>query len=417
MNQQVQILTEDQAAAIWSGGDTASLLNKTDTPEPEKKVETTTTEDPEKKVILAVPPTQDLDLDNVFAEAPDEDEDEDEQEQEDDKETDKKKEPDTKTDKPVKEESKKGRKPEVVSLVNKLITEGDLLGFDDAEEVRTVEEAEELIKSNIKHIKESVEEESWKDRVKTKYSPQVQTIIHFAEQGAQSAEDLINLLGAIKDVEDINELDPNTVDGQKEIIRQSFLSKGFKEQFAEEQVALYSDLGEERLKKQAESLYPDLQKLHQDNVAKQIQERELRNKHAEEGKRKYLTTIKETLDKDVVGSVPLQREDKYKIMDALAVQKFTSLNGQPTNGFIKTLEDLQFGDKKDYDLFLNIVHHAIDPKGFLEKVTSKAKTETTRENVRQIKAAKKVTPNSEQDKDTGPKTRTIKKTEFKNPFE
>lgn len=371
-----EILTDEQAAAIWSG-QTTSLLDlgeskKNETPPIilPKIEETVKVEEP--KVVV-----KDEEINFI----PDEEEEEEAV--------------------ATTSGKKGGRKPtDLVNMVNQLIADDTLLGWQDKDgnnmEIKTIDEAKQLIRDNLSN-KDVDKEEEWWEAKKGAYSPQVQAILHYADQGAQSATQLAQLLGAIQEVEEAVEIDLKTPAGQEATIRQTLKSKGFKDSYIDKQITILKDLGDDRLKEEAEELYPELVTARQKQVQQRIADQESRRKEAEDASKVYVSTIKKTLDKDTVGGVKLTRDDKAKLYEAVTKPAYTSLNGAPTNLFVKTLEEMQFGKNADYDHFMNIVQYAIDPKGFLEKLKTSVGNEIADHTYRQLKTAKSSSANTNND--------------------
>lgn len=402
-----EILTDEQAAAIWSG-QTTSLLGM----EPTKdipKVEEKKTEVKQEEIKQEDKPTvKEEELDNLFSE---------ETTTTDDTTTD-----DTSVDTTGKKVG--GRKvTDLVQVVNQLITDDVLFGYQDAEgnsvEIKTIDEAKQLIKDNLAESGKDKKEE-WKKEYREEFSPQVQAILHYAEQGAQSATQLFQLMGAIQQVEEAVEIDMNTPQGHEQVIRQIYKAKGFKDSYIDKQVNILKDLGEDRIKTEAEELYPELVQAKQEQVKRVLADQEARRKEAEEASKVYVSTIKQTLSKDVVGGVKLSREDKAKLYEAVTQPKYTSLNGSPTNLFVKTLEDLQFGKNANYEHFMNVVQYAIDPKTFVEKLKTSVGNDIADDTFRKLKTAKGTAATSVGDNSSErsalPKKGIKKGGDFVNPF-
>lgn len=396
-----EILTDEQAAAIWSG-QTSSLLgledpNKTPPAAPPPVAPTPPPVEPKApekpKVEL-----KEEDLDATFVEG----------------------EPSTTT---TSEKGKGGRKPtDLVQVVNQLIDEDVLFGWQDKEgkpvEIKTIEDVRQLIKDNLSESGNGKEDEWW-EKKKGAYSPQVQAVLHYAEQGAQSATEIAQLLGAIREVEEAVEIDMNTSAGHEQVVRQTLKSKGFKDSYVDKQVNILKDLGDDKLKEEAEELYPELVAMRQTQVQQAIADQERRRKDAEEASKVYVSTIRKTLDKEVVGDVKLSKEDKARLYEAVTKPSYTSLNGSATNLFVKTLEELQFGKNANYDHFMNIVQYAIDPKGFLQKLKTSVGNEIADDTFRKLKTAKSsiATTDSQEDVNRGTPKRTITKGgSFVNPY-
>lgn len=409
-----EILTDEQAAAIWSG-QTTSLLGmeptKVDPKVEEKKV------DDVKKEDVKVEPKQEAnksavkeeDLDNLFST----------------EETILTDDTTSADDTNADSTGKKGRKvTDLVQIVNQLITEDVLSGYQDAEgnsvDIKTIDEAKQLIKDNLAESGKDKKEE-WKKEYREEFSPQVQAILHYAEQGAQSATQLFQLMGAIQQVEEAVEIDMNTPQGHEQVIRQIYKAKGFKDSYIDKQVNILKDLGEDRIKVEAEELYPELVQAKQEQVKRVLAEQDVRRKEAEEASKVYVSTIKQTLSKDVIGGVKLSREDKAKLYEAVTQPKYTSLNGTATNLFVKTLEDLQFGKNANYDHFMNVVQYAIDPKAFVEKLKTSVGNDIADDTFRKLKTAKGTAATSvgdnTSDRSALPKKGIKKGGDFVNPFQ
>lgn len=393
-----QHLTDEQAAAIWSG-DTASILGFDDdkTTDTEEKTEVTNdSDDTETKT-----PVTNEDLANVWSEDDTEDDDIDDN-------TDSKKV--VTTDTQV-EPKKGGRKPsDLVSMVNQLVKDEVLVGFEGEEEIQTIEEAKELIKENLKYKEESSFEAQWQKKLET-YSPQVQAILHYAEKGGK---DITPLLNAISEVEEASNVNLDEPAGQEEIVRQVLKLKGFDDEEILDQIDTLKDL--DKLKAKAEKFKPELDRMKEERINLLMQEQEARDKQARDAARVYVQTIQYTLDKDVVGEVKLKREDKSKIIGALAEAKYKSIGGFTVNEFVKTLEELQFGKNSNYEHFLNIVHMTVDRDGFINKLKESLKTDVTAETIKKLKTAKQTSPNTTEDRPEVETRKVIKRDGFRNPY-
>lgn len=309
-----------------------------------------------------------------------------------------------------------GRKPsDLVTVVNQLIKDEELEPFEGQEEVKTIEEARELLKANLEDREKTGVENAWKEKVAS-YSPQIQAILHYAEQGAQSATQILELMGALKSVEDSYQFDDTTEIGQEQIIRQYYKSKGFKDSVIEKQVTLLKDAGKDSIKEAASEFLPDLQKASQDALNNQLRQQEANKQKAEEASRVYLTTVKTALEKDKTTGTKLTREDKAKIFEAVANPKYTSINGNQTTQFVKTLEEIQFGNKQDYEHFLDIVHLTVDPKGFMEKIKKNINNDIQEQTQKTLRQSKNNTQNSDQTYNSSQGGKKTVKRDFVNPF-
>lgn len=402
-----ETLTDEMAALIWADMPLPSTTNQVGEP---NKTDTTT--EPPKQDDPHTPPVPGKadKITRMFAE---DQEDEEEEDEEEDVQTT----TDTIAGKTTTatEPKKGGRKPtDLVSTVSKLIEEGELFGYEGAE-VKTNDEAIELLKLNLKEREKQAIDIGFTEKAKT-FSPQVQAILQYAEQGAQSATQLMQLMGAMKEMEDLYEYDTDTPEGQESVIRQYYKSKGFKEAHIEKQLSRIKDAGDENLKEEAEAFLPELTSENEKKIEMKMREQEQTRRRAEEASKIYLTTVRETLSKDRVGDVPVTRDDKAKIFEAVANPRYTSLSGAQTTQFVKTLEELQFGKEgKNYEHFLNIVRYTIDPKGFIESLKSSVTNDVNAQTIRTLRTTKTTTPNTVEPNTNTLQRKTIQR-DFVNPY-
>lgn len=314
---------------------------------------------------------------------------------------------------PVKdaEPAKAGRKPtDPVSLVNELVEAGVLFDFEDGP-AKTIEDAKELIRLNIEENKKSTSDKFWEDKVKT-YSPQVQAILHYAEGGGA---DVTPLLSAISQVEKTSEFDIESEAGQEAIISEYLKVTGWGEEEIKEELETSKDLN--KLKSKAEKFLPKLNQMHEQRIQMIMAEQEERQKEADQARRGYLTTIKNTLDKEKLGDVKLSRQEKAMIWDGLTDVKYTSWSGQPTNLFFKKLEELQAGDKADYDHFLEIAYLTLNRLAFKDKIKTELKNEVTADTVKKLKIQEAKRSNTQEgffEEEKRPNV--VKRSQFKNPW-
>ncbi len=210
------------------------------------------------------------------------------------------------------------KKPtEFLSVINDLITDGDLVGFEEGD-IKSLDEAKELIRLNVQEAKKSGFEDVWKDKVES-FSPQVQAILKYAETGGQ---DILPLLNAISKVEEVSNFDIDTEEGQEEIIKQYLKVQGWEEDDILEDIETAKD--NDKLKAKAEKWLPKLNQMHQQRVDQMMAEQEEADKEAMEARQNYLNTIRTTLSKEKLTDVKLAKEDKAMLWDSLTDIKYKS---------------------------------------------------------------------------------------------
>lgn len=303
-----------------------------------------------------------------------------------------------------------GRKAtDLVSVVNDLVESGELFPFEDGAP-KTIEEARELIKLNLAETKKSTIDDVWKQKVES-YSPQIQAILHYAEQGGS---DVTPLISAIAEVERNTNLDLETEAGQESVISEFLKVSGWSEEDIKEEIETAKDLG--KLKNKAEKFLPKLNQMNQQRIEMIMEESAQREAEQKEASRKYLDTIKTTLDKEKLGDLKLSRQDKALIWDGLTDVRHKSWSGQPTNLFFKRLEEMQAGDKADYDHFLEIVYLTLNRGSFKDKIREEIKTAETADTVRRLKTQeRKATTQETMYGEDVPKN-VVKRQAFRNPW-
>lgn len=304
-----------------------------------------------------------------------------------------------------------GRKPsDIISLINDLVETGDIFGFEDGP-AKTIEEAKELIKLNITESKKSTFEDVWKEKIES-YSPQIQAIIHYAEQGGG---DVSPLISAIAEVESNANLNLDTEEGQESVISEYLKISGWSSEDIKEELETAKDLG--KLKSKAEKFLPKLNQMNEQRIQLIIEEQNERQKEAEEARNKYLSTIKTNLDKERLGDIKLSRQDKALIWEGLTDVRHKSWSGQPTNLFFKRLEEMQAGDKADYEHFLEVVYHTLNRGSFKDKLKEEIKTVEAADTARKLKTQDRKATTQEtiyQEDNRG--RNTVKRQAFKNPW-
>lgn len=312
----------------------------------------------------------------------------------------------------LEEETKKvGRKPaDVVSFVNELIEAKDLLGFEEGEP-KTIEEAKEIIRLNLKHSKETSLEEA-KNEIKSSYSPQIQAILQYADQGG---EDITTLMSAITEIEKTAEFDVNQESGQVSIITEFLKVQGWDDEDIKEEIETSKDLG--KLKVKAEKFLPKLNQMKSERIEMMMEESKEKAKKVEETRRNYLATIQETLNQEKLGDVKLTRQEKGKLWNAVADLSYKSFNGSNTNAFYKKIEEIQVGKTADYNHFLELVYFAVDREGYKQKLMEELKTMEASTTARKLKIQQtKATSNTSDFSDETPRKATIKRG-FRNPWQ
>jgi hypothetical protein len=150
-------------------------------------------------------------------------------------------------------------------------------------------------------------------------------------------------------------------------------------------------------------------------VQMKLEEQNEQERLIEETRKTYLNTIQETLQAESLGDIKLTRQEKGKIWNAVADINYRSFNGTPTNAFYKKLEDLQVGKTADYNHYLSLVYHAIDPEGFKQKLIDELKTQVSAETAKKLKITN-TKPSGSTTIATETSSKPVIKRGFRNPF-
>ena len=396
-----KVISEEQASLIWAEQlETISNDEINEEATHEEKPQETPEIKGEKNIEEAERKIEEEEPSAIFAE----EEEEEEEEEVSEKQT-------TQQTKQVKE-TKSSKKSDISSFVAQLLEED---GFSyEGGEISNIDEAKDVVKEYIKSIKEEAIEESWKEKVKG-YSSQVQALLAYADQGAQTATELLDLLSAVKDVEDVVEFDLSSRDGKLQAIEAYYHMKGFKPNYIKKQLDMLNDAGDDVIDETASEFAEELLEFNKRKVSEKIRQKEQARKAAEEASRAYLQTITDTLKKDNIGDIKLTKQDRYNLFDAVSNAEYQSISGSRVTKFIKTLEEIQFGKEKNYEHFMNIVYFTVDPQGFMQKIKDKITAEVSEDTMKKLRVSKKTSQNTEIEPKADPK-KVIKKTGFRNPW-
>lgn len=309
-----------------------------------------------------------------------------------------------------KESPKPGRKvTDLLSVVNELIEEKLLFEFEDGAP-KTIEEAKELIRLNLDQKEKTTDDQVW-ERKLSSYSPQIQAIIEYADKGGTDVSPLIT---AISEIERTGDFDVEKEKDQEDIIKEYLKISGWDESDIKEEIETAKDLG--KLKQKAEKFFPKLNQMNQERIQMIMEEQRQVQEQVEATRKEYLKNLKNNLDKPKIGEIKLERSDRASLWDALTNIKYTSWNGQPTNGFFKKIEELQTAKDGNYEHFLEIVHLATNREAFIEKIREEIKTEQASETARKLKIEQTRKASTETSVGDERETKNTIRRAFKNPW-
>jgi hypothetical protein len=284
------------------------------------------------------------------------------------------------------EEKSSTKLSDVSSVVQKLIDSELLLPFEDGK-VETMEDLVELIKAN----KESWEQEyseKFDEEFRSRYSPQVQSILDYAENGGQNIAPLMQMWASAERIAELDEAKPRDAE---QIVRRYFELKGVYDSDEElnEQIDMLKDTN--ALQSKASKFKEKLLELEEDQINQAIEEQKERDAMAAKALQRYTTVVKGKLDSNNLLGIPLSKETKRHLYEMSLPNRYQTTSGMGT-GFDKTLDDLRFGEQQDYEHFLALSWFATDKEGFLNHLRNEVKKDVTADTVRQLKTSKNANP-------------------------
>lgn len=271
------------------------------------------------------------------------------------------------------------------SSLKKLFEEEVLFGFQDdkgeLEVPKTVDELKEVIAANKEEWKKEFQAQFEKDYT-SDLSPQIQSILDYGKKGGTNIEPLLQKWAKAEKISNLDETDLN----QAEKIYKEYKSAiGESEEEYADELQLLKDSN--KLTSRAATLKPKLIQAEEEALNAEIAAQEKRDEIAKKAIEQYKTVVKTTLQKGKLGEVVLDKQEQQNLFDLTIPNQYKTYSGRGS-GFDKILEDLQFGDKQDYEHFLQVVKFASDKEGFLNKIKTEAKKDTQANIVRQLKTAK-----------------------------
>lgn len=269
--------------------------------------------------------------------------------------------------------------------LKKLFEEEVLFGFSDdkgeLEIPKTIEDLKEVIKAN---------KEEWKKEFQTEFeknytsdlSPQIASILEYGKKGGTNIEPLLQRWVQAEKISGLDETKP--LEAEK-------IYKAYKEAIGETEEDYADELqllkDGNKLTTRAANLKPKLIEAEEEAINNQIVEQQQRDVIAKKAVEQYKSVVKTTLQKGKLGDITLDKNEQQSLFDLTIPNQYRTYSGRGS-GFDKIIEDLQFGDKQDYEHYLELVKHASDREGFFKKIKTEVKKEADATTFKQLKTSK-----------------------------
>jgi len=296
-----------------------------------------------------------------------------------------------------KEEEKPSFFQTPIELAEKLLAENILYPYEDGTKPQTTEEVIEALKQsslyNAQQEANKIVEEKF-----GKYSPALQAVIEYGDNGITSATELQKFIGQVSQFEQIASLDPKNEKHQEQIVYMQLINNGFDDQGARDEIA---DLKErKRLSGTAEKYHPLLANAYK----AQVEKSQFEKRRQIEEEHKYVETnhgnvsyFLEHEDEFVPFKVP--KKDKYTAYELAARPVDYTPEGEAVYGWQRYLESLQFGDEKSFKEYMKIMTFIANSKSYDEGVKKVATNATKTQQFKNINTGGKSNEFTKQEPD------------------
>ena len=283
------------------------------------------------------------------------------------------------------EAGNKGRpkvdKSGLYELAQKMIEEGELMGFDDEKplEEYTTKDFRELFEANFNEREAKV-----RDNVPKEFFQSLPEELQIAAKYvADGGQDLKGLFRTLAQVEEMFELDPNNEYDQVEIARQYLHATQFgTPEEIESEIQDWSDMN--KLGQKANQFKPKLDRMQEEIVARQLAEQEYKKEQQSKQARAYQDNVYSTLAVGQVGGVRLDKKTQGMLYSGLVQPNYPSISGKPTNLLGHLLEKYQFVEPR-HDLIAEALWLLADAEGYKAKVRDQGAKANVEKTVRQLK--------------------------------
>lgn len=205
-----------------------------------------------------------------------------------------------------------------------------------------------------------------------------------AQYHYNGGKDIKGLFKALAHKEEMKSLDLSNPDDQKEITRRYLSAKSFgTQEEIEEEIETWDKLGV--IEKKATQFKPQLDKMGDEIIKKQIADEANNQKSREETTQKWVKNVFTTLEPGELNGLKLNATQQQKLYDGMVKPTYKSaMTGKNTNLLGHLLEKFQFVEP-DLALVTEALWLMSDRKGYHESVKKIADTERIEKTVKTLK--------------------------------
>jgi len=282
----------------------------------------------------------------------------------------------------------KGGRPKIdknglSEVLSKLVEKGEIFPFDDNKSFDdyTIQDFEELIQANIAEREKAVKQNTPKEF----FAALPEELQYAAKYVADGGTDLKGLFRVLAQAEEVMDLDADTEQGQRQIVREYLNATNFGDaDEIEEEIEGWLDRGE--LSAKALKFKPKLDKMQESIVQKKIAEQAQIRAQQQQAAQHYMENVYNTLASGEIGGVKLDKKTQGMLYSGLVQPQYPSMSGKPTNLLGHLLERYQYVEPR-HDLIAEALWLLADPEGYKTKIKSQGSKQAVEKTVRQLKTA------------------------------
>ena len=281
--------------------------------------------------------------------------------------------------------NKGGRKPALIEAMTKLVDNGTIQLFEDAQDISkyTNDEIVELIEANIS---EKVNETAQKAPMEifNQLDPKLQEVVAYNLNGGA---DIVNVLKNVTRSQEVANLNPNEEKDAERIVREWLRETNFgTDDEIEDEITAYIDRNE--LDKKANQFKPKLDKKQAEIMQRRLAEQEQKREQAEQAKKTYAEKVFNTLNQPHLNGLPLNNRIQTALYYGITeTNNHQDRDGNPTNELGYLIEQYQLNPQANMGVLLEALWLLKDPQGYRDSVQSIGQQKATAEQYRKLKTA------------------------------
>ena len=241
-----------------------------------------------------------------------------------------------------------------VEFADKLLEEKLIYSYEDGSKPQTTTELLDALKQSSLYNAQQDLQRLWQEKVE-KYSPAMQTIIQYADNGITTAEELTQFVNQVSHYEKVAALDPKKDSDQEHIVYMQMINNGFDDKGARDEIADLKTRGQ--LGARAEKYHPLLMNAYKGQVEKTYMEKQ----HQIEQEQQYVENNRTNVswfleNEEQYLPFRVSRKDKANTFELAARPVDYTPDGEAVYGWQRYIESLQHGgDERSFKEYMRIM--------------------------------------------------------------